>query len=83
LRARLLATYDFSDDAAGLRLLDELVLASEQLRQVQERIQRDGLVVPGSQGQSRAHPLLGEQERLRRTILAFARSLRLALSEEV
>jgi hypothetical protein len=81
LRKRLLATYDFADDPAALLLVDQLVLAASQLGEVQARLAADGLVAPGSNGQPRPHPLLGEQDRLRRTLLALTRSLRLALDE--
>jgi hypothetical protein len=81
LRDRLLAVYDFGDDPAALTLLDELVLTVNQLREVQARLATDGLIVEGSTGQPRAHPLMPEQDRLRRTVLALTRSLRLALDE--
>lgn len=83
LRKRLVSAYDFGGDPAALTLLDELVLAADQLRQVQARLHADGLVVTGSTGQPRPHPLLGEQDRLRRTIIALTRSLRLSLDEVV
>lgn len=81
LRERLVAAYDFGDDPAAITLLDELVLAVDQLRAVQTRLAADGLIVEGSTGQPRAHPLMPEQDRLRRTVLALTRSLRLAVDE--
>jgi hypothetical protein len=81
LRKRLLAAYDFDDDPAALELLDQLVLAIAQLHAVQERLAKDGLVIRGSVGQTRAHPLLAEQDRLRRAVLALTRSLRLSFDE--
>jgi hypothetical protein len=83
LRKRLLGAYDFADDPAALTLLDELILAVDQLRSVQSRLATDGLIVEGSAGQPRAHPLMPEQDRLRRTVLALTRSLRLALDEVI
>jgi hypothetical protein len=80
LRKRLLAAYDFSDPAS-LHLLDELVLVADQLKSIQTTIAGDGVIVPGSAGQPRPHPLLGEQDRLRRTLLALTRALRLSLDE--
>jgi hypothetical protein len=81
LRRRLLSTYDFAADPAALALLDQLVLAQDQLAAVQARIGADGLVVTGSLGQPRPHPLLSEQDRLRRTLMALTRALRLSLDE--
>lgn len=81
LRNRLLAAYDFSDDPAALTLVDELCLSVDQLHQIQKTLAADGLTVTGSQGQTRAHPLLAEQDRLRRTILALTRALRLSLED--
>jgi hypothetical protein len=81
LRRRLMQSYDFAGDPAAMTLLDELVLTIDQLRAVQSRLAADGLIVEGSTGQPRAHPLMPEQDRLRRTVLALTRALRLALDE--
>jgi hypothetical protein len=53
--------YDFGDDPAALTLLDELILSVDQLRSIQAALVEDGLVVAGSTGQRRAHPLLAER----------------------
>jgi hypothetical protein len=81
LRRRLLSQYDFGADAAALTLLDQLVLAVCQLHDLQARLSADGLVVTGSVGQPVAHPLLAEQDRLRRSVMALTRALRLSLDE--
>jgi hypothetical protein len=47
------------------------------LREVQAVIAAEGLTVAGSMGQRRAHPLLGAEDMLRRSLLAHARALRL------
>ena len=81
LRKRLMDSYHFDGDPAALVLLDELCLCVAQLHEVQERLSRDGLVIRGSVGQQRAHPLLAEQDRLRRAALALTRALRLSFDE--
>lgn len=81
LRRRLLKEYDFGADPAALLLLDELCGAVAQLRAVQATLLADGAVTTGAKGQRIAHPLLAEQDRLRRTVLAYTRALRISLPE--
>ncbi len=78
LHARLLAEYDFSD-GASLAMLRELCGTLGRLREVQQIICVEGLVIEGSQGQRRPHPLLATEDMLRRSLLAHARSLRLTV----
>jgi hypothetical protein len=76
LHARLLGEFDFSDGASAA-VLHELCATLQRLREVQAVIAAEGLTVAGSMGQRRAHPLLGAEDMLRRSLLAHARALRL------
>jgi hypothetical protein len=49
--------------------------AAGRLVQVAEQIAKDGLMVPGSMGQMRLHPLLGEERGLRKEISVQLRQL--------
>lgn len=74
------AEYQF-DSGADLALLGEMARTLDRLREVQRAIAKDGLVVAGSQGQTRANPLLTVEAEQRRALLAFARQLRLGALE--
>jgi P27 family predicted phage terminase small subunit len=54
--------------ASDLLLLEELLHARDRLSEVRADIQRDGLVVAGSKGQSRPHPLLATERALERQV---------------
>jgi P27 family predicted phage terminase small subunit len=75
------AEYEIAD-AASLNILESLCQVSDRLAECREAIARDGLVVEGSGGQPRPHPLLQTEAEARRALLAHARALRLDLSGE-
>jgi P27 family predicted phage terminase small subunit len=69
LLAEFRETHDVEEPALSDRLLlEELVHARERLREVRNQIQNDGLVVPGSKGQQRPHPLLATERGLQRQV---------------
>lgn len=78
LHDRLLGEFEFNDGASKA-VLHELCGTLGRLREVQAAISAEGLVVAGSQGQRRPHPLLAVEDMLRRSLLAHARSLRLTV----
>jgi P27 family predicted phage terminase small subunit len=71
------------DDGASRALLRQLCESLDGLRAVQARIKQDGLMIAGSKGQARPHPLLVSEAEFRRAILACVRGLRLDISAEV
>jgi len=75
-----MAEYVF-ESAADLALLGELVRTVDRLREVQAAIKAGGLMVLGSNGQPRPHPLLAVEDAVRRAILAHVRALRLTSLE--
>jgi phage terminase small subunit len=77
---RILAEYDFSD-SASMQLLEELCRCHDRLASARRRIRRDGLMIRGSKGQLRPHPLLAAESALRRDLLALVRALRITLPE--
>lgn len=77
-------THDYViDDAASLALLRQLADALDGVRACQAKIRTDGLMVLGSAGQSRPHPLLAAEAEYRRAFLACVRALKLDLATEV
>src|SRR5688572_17337458 len=71
------------DDGASRALLRQLCESLDGLRAAQARIKQDGLMIAGSQGQARPHPLLVSEAEFRRAILASIRALRLDIAAEV
>lgn len=76
------AEYEF-EGAADLALLAELCQAFDGARACRARIARDGLMVDGSAGQPRPHPLLAIEDAYRRSMLACVRALRLTSAPEL
>ena len=70
------------DDGASRALLRQLCESLDGLRTIQARIKRDGLMIAGSKGQARPHPLLVSEAEFRRAILACVRGLRLDITAE-
>ena len=68
------------DDGASQTLLGELCFALDGLRRCQKEIAADGMIVEGSRGQRRAHPLLTVENEYRRQLLAAVRALRLDIA---
>lgn len=68
-------------DASGEKILQSLCECLDRLTAISEQIGREGLTVPGSQGQPRAHPLLASETEHRRMVLAHYRALRLEPEE--
>ena len=68
-------------DPTGLAVLDQLCHALDGIRACQRAIRSDGLMVRGSRGQMRAHPLIGAEEGYRRAFVQAVRTLRLDVSE--
>lgn len=77
-----LAEFQFAP-GADLTLLAEMCLAVDRLRQVQDALRAQGLMVPAPGGTQKANPLLATESALRRDILACVRALRLTSSPEV
>lgn len=67
------------EDAAGLAVLRQLCESLDHLRACQARVEKDGLMVKGSRGQHRPHPLLKEISEARRSFFAACRTLNLDL----
>lgn len=70
------------DDAASRTLLRQLCESLDGVRACQKQVKRDGLMIAGSTGQLRPHPLLVTEAEYRRAILACVRALRLDLATE-
>lgn len=73
------ADFEISD-AAGLAVLRQLVEVLDHIRACQAQVAADGLMVKGSRGQKRPHPLLREISESRRTFLGCCRALNLDLT---
>jgi hypothetical protein len=56
-------------------LLDEITTVRARLAEVVTAIAKDGIVVEGSQGQPRPHPLLTVERGLRRDVFRLEREL--------
>jgi Phage terminase, small subunit len=70
------------DDGASRALLRQLCESLDGLRACQAQIRRDDLMIAGSKGQLRPHPLLVSEAEFRRAILASISALRLDISAE-
>jgi hypothetical protein len=68
------------EDAASTALLRQLCEALDGIRRCQRQIEADGLMIAGSQGQRRPHPLLITEAEYRRAFLACTRALRLDIA---
>ncbi|WP_371738621.1 P27 family phage terminase small subunit [Alcanivorax quisquiliarum] len=79
LWAELRREYEITD-AGSLAILRSMCESVDRLNQCREAVARDGLVVAGSGGQPRPHPLLQVEAEARRALLAHSRALRLDLS---
>lgn len=53
---------------SDLLRMEQVVTATDRLREIRDRIDRDGLVVAGSRKQARPHPLLASERALQRQI---------------
>lgn len=74
---------DFTvSDAAGQAILRQLCETLDHLRACQRQVEADGLMVKGSRGQKRPHPLLREISEARRAFLGCCRALNLDLSPD-
>jgi P27 family predicted phage terminase small subunit len=69
-------------DSASIALVRQLCDSLDGLRACQQRIREDGLMIIGSRGQMRPHPLLASEAEYRRSFLATVRALRLDLTAE-
>jgi len=73
LRSRVAAEYDLSTaDALWLTLFEQACRTEETIRQLEDLVASDGLLSPGSKGQTRIHPAVQE---LRAQRAAYARLL--------
>lgn len=70
------------DDGASFELLRQLCESVTSLRAIQRQIRKDGLMVKGSKGQMRPHPLFATEAEYRRAILACIRGLRIDVTSE-
>ena len=77
---RLVREYEIRD-AASVLLLTQLCEAHDGLHAVRAQIKRDGLMVKGSKGQMRPHPLIASETQYRAALLACMRALRLDVME--
>jgi P27 family predicted phage terminase small subunit len=82
LWTRTLQEFTF-ETAADLALLGQLCESVDRLREIRASIKKTGLTVEGSNGQTRANPLLQSEDAARRTILAHVRALRLNSTPEL
>ncbi|MEO7937739.1 MAG: P27 family phage terminase small subunit [Burkholderiaceae bacterium] len=73
--------YSF-DSAPDFQLLRQLCESVDGVRACQKAIKRDGMLVTGSTGQVRQHPLLAAEAEYRRAVLACVRALRLNSTPE-
>lgn len=62
-------------------VLYDLLLARDRLAEIRETLATEGLIVTGSKGQSRPHPLLVSESVLRREVAQGLRRLRLDSAE--
>ncbi len=77
LRQRILEVNDFADDVAGLATLDSGLRALDVETECMRAVERDGFVVTGDRGQTKAHPLLATARDARSHFLAVMKSLKL------
>lgn len=70
------------DSEADFALLRQLCESIDGARACRKRIAKDGLLVAGSTGQPRPHPLLNAEAEYRRATLACVRALRLTTAPE-
>ena len=70
------------DSAPDFAMLAQLCEALDGVRACQRQIKKDGMVVIGSTGQVRQHPLLAAEAEYRRSLLACVRALRLNSTPE-
>lgn len=70
------------EDGASLELLRQLCESVTNLRAIQRQVRRDGLMVAGSKGQLRPHPLLSVEAEYRRAVLACIRALKIDVTAE-
>ena len=68
------------DAEVDLLQLEELLRTMDRLAQARAAIDRDGITVTGSKGQTRAHPLLPVEDLLRRRVAEGIVRLRLGPS---
>jgi hypothetical protein len=82
LWADIVKSHVVDDGASRALLRRQLCESLDGLRACQAQIRRDGLMIAGSKGQLRPHPLLVSEAEFRRAILASIRALRLDISAE-
>jgi P27 family predicted phage terminase small subunit len=70
------------DDGASFELLRQLCESVSNLRAIQRQIRKDGLMIKGSKGQMRPHPLFATEAEYRRAILACIRALKIDVTAE-
>ena len=75
---RIVQEYDIDDDAGKL-LLETALECYDRVRQCQDRIEKDGVIVRGSTKQPRSHPLLTVERDSRSQMLAALKALNLDL----
>jgi len=68
---------EYEMDAPGLTLLKEACLALDRLRQAQEVLARDGIVIVDRWGQPRQHPATLVERDARNQVLKFIKELHL------
>lgn len=56
---------DWELDAKDLHSLEQAARAADRAQELEELIERDGLMIAGSTGQERLHPAIAEQRMLR------------------
>jgi P27 family predicted phage terminase small subunit len=70
------------EDGASFEVLRQLCESVSALRAVQKQVRKDGLMIRGSKGQMRPHPLLNTEAEYKRAILACVRALKIDLTAE-
>ncbi len=73
----------FGDNLPALTVLETLVRAADRHREAREIIDRDGVLVEGSGGAQRAHPLLRAERTTALDMLKALQSLRLDAAAEL
>lgn len=76
LWAETVAVFELRPDELGL--LTEMCRTLDTVDLIEAELQRSPLMIPGSQGQPRPHPLLGELRGHRAVLVQLSRSLGLA-----
>lgn len=81
IRQQIIKDYSMSD-IGGLKILDTALEAFERMRQCQERIKKDGIMIKDRFDQAKQHPLLATERDARAQLLQAFRLLNLDFNYE-